>query len=177
MSNWQTLSSTPILDGGKWLSVEDRTVVTPAGQIIEHWHWVTTPNYVNVLGVTPEGRYLVFRQGKYGLDGKSLAPVGGYMEPGEEPLQAARRELLEETGHEADEWISLGQYLVDPSRGCCNRQPLPGPRRSPRGAYHRRRPGRAAPPLPHPRRARRSPARRAVQSAGLGCQHRTCSTP
>ena len=39
------------------------------------------------------------------------------MEPGEEPLQAARRELLEETGHEADEWIHLGQYLVDPSRG------------------------------------------------------------
>ncbi len=117
MSNWKTLSSTPILDGGKWLSVEDRTVVTPAGQIIEHWHWVTTPNYVNVLAVTPEGRYLVFRQGKYGLDGDSLAPVGGFMEPGEEPLRAAQRELLEETGHAADEWISLGQYLVDPSRG------------------------------------------------------------
>ena len=117
MSTWKTHSSTPVLDAGKWLSVEDRTVETPAGQIIEHWPWVITPNYVNVLALTPEGRYLVFRQGKYGLDGDSLAPVGGYMEPGEEPLQAARRELLEETGCEAADWIPLGTYMVDPNRG------------------------------------------------------------
>lgn len=115
--NWKTISRTPVLSFGKWLQVEDRTVETPDGQVIEHWAWVHIPDYVNVLAETSEGKYLVFRQGKYGLDGESLAPVGGYIEPGEEPLAAAKRELLEETGYEAAEWISLGEYLVDPNRG------------------------------------------------------------
>ena len=117
MPHWKTHASAVILSSGKWLTVEDRTVETPSGQIIEHWPWVTTPDYVNVLAVTPAGNYLIFRQGKYGLDGESLAPVGGYVEPGEDSLQAAQRELLEETGYEADEWLCLGKFLVDPNRG------------------------------------------------------------
>jgi ADP-ribose pyrophosphatase len=102
---------------GKWLTVEDRTVETPSGQVIEHWPWVISPNYVNVLAVAEDGRYLVFRQGKYGVEGESLAPVGGYIDPGEEPLHAAKRELLEETGYEAEDWRRLGHFVVDPNRG------------------------------------------------------------
>ncbi len=117
MINWKTLSKSPVLSFGKWLEVEDRTVETPNGQVIEHWPWVITPDYVNVLAVDEAGRFLVFRQGKYGLDGESLAPIGGYIEPGEEPLAAARRELLEETGYVASEWVHLGHYQVDPNRG------------------------------------------------------------
>lgn len=115
--NWKTHSNTPVYSAGKWLAVEDRTVETPDGQVIEHWCWVQSPNFVNVLAVTPDGNFLIFRQGKYGLDGHSLAPVGGYIEPGEEPLAAAKRELLEETGYEAGTWRHLGHYLVDPNRG------------------------------------------------------------
>jgi len=117
MSTWKTLASKPVLSFGKWLSVEERTVQTPDGQVIEHWPWVVSPDYVNVLAVTPEGRYLVFCQQKYGLEGESLAPVGGYIEPGEAPLEAARRELLEETGYESADWQLLGQFRVDPNRG------------------------------------------------------------
>lgn len=117
MSNWKTHASTPLLASGKWLAVEERTVETPDGQVIEHWPWVITPNYVNVVAQAEDGQLLLFRQGKYGLDGESLAPVGGYVEPGEQPLAAAKRELLEETGCAAAEWIHLGRFLVDPNRG------------------------------------------------------------
>ena len=39
------------------------------------------------------------------------------LEPGEAPLDAARRELLEEMGYEAREWVNLGSYVLDPNRG------------------------------------------------------------
>ncbi len=116
-SHWKTISRNPVLSYGKWLLVEDCTVETPDGQVIEHWPWIKTPDYVNVLAMDSTGRFLVFRQGKYGLEGDSLAPVGGYIEPGEDSLEAARRELREETGYEASEWTALGSFLVDPNRG------------------------------------------------------------
>jgi ADP-ribose pyrophosphatase len=47
-----------------------------------------------------------------------LAPVGGYLEPGEDPLAAAQRELLEESGCIAADWFDLGRYAVDGNRGC-----------------------------------------------------------
>lgn len=117
MENWKTLFQETVLTFGKWLRVEDRTVETPDGQVIEHWPWVTSPDYINVLPVTEDGQFIVFRQGKYGYEGESYAPVGGYIEPGEEALAAAKRELHEEIGGEAEEWLHLGHYLVDPNRG------------------------------------------------------------
>jgi len=117
MPHWKTHTSNTVHTNGKWLSVEDRTVETPTGTVIEHWPWIITPNYINVVAITETGRALIFRQGKYGFEGESLAPVGGYVEPGEEPLAAAKRELLEETGCVAAEWVHLGRFQVDPNRG------------------------------------------------------------
>ena len=120
MTAWKTISSQLVYSCGRWLSVEDRTVETPGGEVIEHWNWVVTPDFVNVLARTPDGRYLIFRQGKYGFEGDSLAPVGGYIEPGEDPFSAAKRELLEETGFASEDWQDLGGFQVDPNRGVAN---------------------------------------------------------
>jgi ADP-ribose pyrophosphatase len=117
IERWRTLSRRQVLDLGKFLRVEVHAVELPDGRVIDDWPWAITPDYVNVVAITREGEYLLFHQTKYALDGTSLAPVGGYMEPGEEPLGAARRELLEETGYEADEWTPLGDYWVDANRG------------------------------------------------------------
>jgi ADP-ribose pyrophosphatase len=106
-----------MLEHGRYLTVESHTVELPDGRILDDWPWLITPDYVNVVAVTEDGRFPVFRQTKYAVDGVSLAPVGGYIEPGEEPLSAARRELLEETGYEAPVWIDLGRSAVDGNRG------------------------------------------------------------
>lgn len=117
MDAWKTVARETILDQGKFLRVESHTVQLPDGRIIEEWPWIITPDFANILAVTTEGRYLIFRQTKYSVDGPSLAPMGGYLDPGEDPLAAAQRELLEETGYEAAQWQSLGSFPIDGNRG------------------------------------------------------------
>jgi ADP-ribose pyrophosphatase len=114
---WKTLSRKTILDHGKFLKVENHVVELPDGRIIDDWPWVIIPDYVNVVALTIDKKFICFRQVKYAVEGASLAVVGGLIEPNESPLEAAKRELLEETGYEAGRWISLGEYCVDASRG------------------------------------------------------------
>ncbi len=117
MKPWKTLSRQTVLDYGRFLVVENHTIELPDGRIIADWPWIITPDYINVAALTENGQFLCFRQTKYAVAGVSLAVVGGYLEPGEEPLAAAQRELLEETGYDAPVWLSLGQYQVDGNRG------------------------------------------------------------
>lgn len=114
---WELLARETIVEQPPFLVVEQHTLALPDGQIIDNWQWLITPDYVNVLAETEDGRLVCLRQPKYGYEGLSLATVGGYVEAGEAPLPAAQRELLEETGYEADEWIELGRYRVDANRG------------------------------------------------------------
>jgi ADP-ribose pyrophosphatase len=114
---WKTLARRPILDLGRYLVVESHTLELPNGKIIPDWPWIITPDFVNIVAITPEEQFLCFRQTKYSVPGDTLAVVGGFIEPGEEPLAAARRELQEETGYTASRWIGLGSYAVDGNRG------------------------------------------------------------
>jgi ADP-ribose pyrophosphatase len=116
--DWNTKNTRTVYKNPPFLSVQQHTVELPDGQVIEDWSWVITPDYVNVMAITPEKQVALFRQTKYGIEGESLAPVGGYIEEGETPLQAARRELREEMGMVASDWQSLGGYRVDANRGC-----------------------------------------------------------
>ena len=119
MSTIKTLRRTPLLTvgDGRFLRVEQHTVEFPDGAVIEDWGWLETPSFINVVAVTEEGQFLCFRQPKYAVDGLTLAVPGGYLEPGEDPLAAAQRELCEETGYVAERWMSLGSYVVDANRG------------------------------------------------------------
>ena len=117
MNPWKTKTRQTILDQRPWLLVENHTVELPDGRLIPNWPWIITPDYVNVVAVTTDERFVCFRQVKYGVEGTTLGIVGGFVEEGEEPIAAARRELLEETGYESADWIPLGSYRVDPNRG------------------------------------------------------------
>ncbi len=113
----KTLNRRTVLDMGRFLKVESHTVELPDGRVLPDWPWIITPDFINVLVEINDGRFLVFEQVKYGLPDGTLALIGGYIEPGETPLAAAQRELHEETGYQAAEWIPLGSYLADPNRG------------------------------------------------------------
>lgn len=119
MKTWKTLKRTMLLNLGWRLRVEQHEVELHNGSTIDDWSWVITPPYANVIAVTEAGEFIAFRQTKYSV-GYTLAPVGGHIEPDEEPLAAAMRELHEETGYAApaENWHFLGTYAVDANRGC-----------------------------------------------------------
>jgi ADP-ribose pyrophosphatase len=114
---WETISRKTLLTHGNFLTVESHTIKLPDGKIITDWPWLIIPSAAIVLPVTSEGKFLCFRQTKYAVEGTTLAPVGGMLEPDESPLEAAKRELLEEMGYSASDWCSLGSYILDPNRG------------------------------------------------------------
>jgi ADP-ribose pyrophosphatase len=114
---WETISRQTVLIHSKFLTVESHVVKLPDGQIIPDWAWLVIPSAAIVLALTEDDQFLCFRQTKYAIEGTALAPVGGMLEPNETPIEAAKRELLEEMGYEAPEWVNLGSHILDPNRG------------------------------------------------------------
>lgn len=84
---------------------------------IEDWLWFDECNNINVLIEHESGLFWVLEQTKYAIAGKSFAVMGGMIEPGELPLETAKRELKEELQLESDNWIPMGSYVAASNRG------------------------------------------------------------
>jgi ADP-ribose pyrophosphatase len=70
-------------------------------------------NYSTIVPFTSENEILVIRSYRHLVDSTQLEVPSGYIEDGESPDQAARRELQEETGYDAKKIISIGYYTLD----------------------------------------------------------------
>ncbi|MCB0217579.1 MAG: NUDIX hydrolase [Chloroflexi bacterium] len=74
-----------------------------------------TPDWVNVMALTPEREILIVRQYRFGSHRVSTEIPAGMVEADESHEQAARRELLEETGYAAERWTYLGSVEPNPA--------------------------------------------------------------
>jgi 8-oxo-dGTP pyrophosphatase MutT (NUDIX family) len=72
-------------------------------------------DWVNVIGLTPAQEVVLIWQFRFGTREVGLEIPGGLVDPGESPLEAARRELLEETGYQATRWTPLGSIAPNPA--------------------------------------------------------------
>jgi 8-oxo-dGTP pyrophosphatase MutT (NUDIX family) len=70
---------------------------------------------VNVIALTPERNVVLVRQFRAGSGHDSLETPGGLLEPGEDPLAAGARELLEETGYAGDPAVLVSTVWANPS--------------------------------------------------------------
>jgi 8-oxo-dGTP pyrophosphatase MutT (NUDIX family) len=76
---------------------------------------IDSTDWVNVIPLTPAGEVVMVRQYRYGAERITLETPGGLVDAGEAPAQAATRELLEETGYQGSELISLGRVNPNPA--------------------------------------------------------------
>lgn len=98
---------------GKVLTVKLDQVIEP-GRVKVVREVVCHPGSVVVLAHLPDGRLLLVRQYRYAAGEPLWELVAGAIEPGETQQEAARRELLEETGYQAGTLKRLFDFFPSP---------------------------------------------------------------
>lgn len=88
---------------GKFLKVERDRIRLPDGKVT-HREYIRHPGAVVILPLLPDGRVLLERQFRYPNDRVFVEFPAGKIDPGEDHLSCAKRELEEETGFTAREW-------------------------------------------------------------------------
>lgn len=114
---WTVLDSRDLLDADPFLKVRVETVELPDGRRVDDYYQFDMPSFACIFAETGDGRIVVYRQYRHGPRQVGLVFPGGHLSPGEDPLTAAKRELLEETGLESDHWTDLGRYMVNANQG------------------------------------------------------------
>lgn len=100
---WELLSS-EYLFREPWLTARRDHVRLPSGVEMPNYYVLEYPDWVNVLALTKDGRFLLERQYRHARRLTAFEIPAGCVEEGEDPLKAAQRELFEETGYTGGEW-------------------------------------------------------------------------
>ena len=114
---WRILDHQEIYAAPPWLRLSRQVVELPNGKIVKDYHQLDLPDFVVAVAMTSSDHFITIRQYKHGARRTSLTLPGGMVEADEPPSQAARRELLEETGYAASVWRHIGSYIVHGNLG------------------------------------------------------------
>lgn len=111
---WETLSSEYLIRR-PWLTARRDVVRLPNGTVYDEYYVLEYPTWINVIALTPEGKFVMVKQYRHGLGIVGTELVAGVSEEGEDPLETAKRELLEETGFGGGEWELSTVISANPS--------------------------------------------------------------
>lgn len=98
-----------------WLKLIREDVRFPGGTVIKDFFIVERPTYAAVIPLLPNGDVLLVKQYRHGPKRKILNVPMGVIGKGEKPIQAAKRELQEETGYLAKDIIPIGIFENNPA--------------------------------------------------------------
>lgn len=73
------------------------------------------PDWVNVVAITGDHKFVMVEQYRFGISDLSTEPVAGLIDEGEDSLTAGKRELLEESGYGGGRWRYLGSVQANPA--------------------------------------------------------------
>jgi len=116
--DWKVEDRQLLLLRPPWFGVYQERVLLPDGRRIGDFYAIEITEFAVVVAFDHEGRVLLLRHYRHGARQTTWSLPSGYLDPGENALTAAKRELLEETGCEATSWEQLGRFVVDGNRGC-----------------------------------------------------------
>jgi ADP-ribose pyrophosphatase len=117
-SEWTVESTTSLLRHEPWIEVFEEHIKLPDGRRVDDFYTIKLPDFVVVTAVTDDGKLVTVKHYRHGPRAVTQGLPSGFIDEGETPAEAARRELREEAGYEASKWSNLGQYVVDGNRGC-----------------------------------------------------------
>jgi len=101
---WKVLSSTIVIDR-PWLKARrDKIMIPSTGVVHPEYYVLEYPAWVNTIAIDRNGRFVMVQQYRHGLGEVLTELCAGVVENGETPLEAAQRELAEETGYGGGQW-------------------------------------------------------------------------
>ena len=100
---WEILESEYLIKR-PWLTARCDRVKLPTGVEIPEYYILEYPDWVNVIAITKEGKFVLIRQYRHGIRETRYEICAGVCEKGEDPIASAQRELYEETGYGKGEW-------------------------------------------------------------------------
>lgn len=98
-----------------WVTVAKHKVTRDEQELPNPVYTLAMPDWVNIVAITESHDVVLVRQHRFGTQQDSLEIPGGLIDAGESPLEAAKRELLEETGYSAQEWEYVGWSFPNPA--------------------------------------------------------------
>lgn len=116
IERWKTLRSLIVFEH-KWYTLRRDHVELPNGHVMDDYFVSVRPDVVLTFPVTADGHVLFVRQYKHAAGDIFTELPGGVIDAHEtDPLEAARREMLEETGYTSDDMELLMQVIDNPTK-------------------------------------------------------------
>lgn len=101
-----------------WMTVRRDKLQLSDGRINPEYYVLEYPDWVNIIALTEDGSFVMERQYRHGIRRTGYEIPAGVIEKGETPLEAAKRELWEETGYTGGDWEAL--MVSAPNSSTCN---------------------------------------------------------